>query len=336
MLYCYSYPMLNCYTITGLPMSIRPFPLAGLVGILSAGPLLAEVPLVAADIAPVHSLVARVMDGLGEPDLIVRGGASPHGAALRPSQAQALQEAQVMFWVGPELAPWLGEAAATLAPEARIVALLHAPGTTALEARTEPAFAAAEHGPDHAEEEGEHGGHGDGHGHDGLDPHAWLDPENGAAWLDAIAATLAEVDPENAARYAANAEAGRAEIAAAADRAESLLEAGPERRMVAVHDAYQYFERRFDLPAVGAIALSDASDPSPARVEEVRDLVRDRDVTCILAEPQFNRDLIRTVAEGTEAGTGIVDPLGQAIPTGPDFYPRLIVRIAEEIAGCGG
>ena len=84
-----------------------------------AGTALADVPDVAVDIAPVHSLVARVMEGIGTPDLIVAPGATPHEYSLRPSEAAALQEADLVFWIGPGLTPWLADAISTVAPAPR-------------------------------------------------------------------------------------------------------------------------------------------------------------------------------------------------------------------------
>ncbi len=344
-------------------MSIRLLGLSGLAGLLSSGVALADVPQVAADIVPVHGLVAKVMEGVGEPELIIRQGASPHGYSMRPSDARGVQEADAIFWIGPELAPWMEDAIASLAPDAEVVELLEVDGTKTLEFRTGATFAPHDHGNheghdpgdgpaheehapetghDHAEDDHagqDHAGHAQaggehGHSHEGLDPHAWLDPENARVWLDAIAATLSDLDPENAETYASNAEAGKAEIDAAAGQAAATLEPATDLRFVVFHDAYQYYETRFELSTVGAIELSDASDPSPARIEEVRDTVRDLEVSCIFFEPQFNQALVQTVAEGADVQTGTIDPVGTDIAPGPDFYPQLITTIAEEIASC--
>lgn len=320
-------------------MSIRALALAALPALLLAASAAAGVPRVAADIPPVHSLVARVMAGLGTPELIVQPGATPHGQSLRPSQARALQAAEAVFWVGPALTPWLAEPVASLAADARAVPLLEAPGTRPLPFRDGATFAGHGHG-EAAGRDGDHAGDpapaAPGGAAAGTDPHAWLDPETGKAWLDAIAATLSGIDPANAEAYAANAAQGRAEIDAAAASAAGILAPARDLRFVVFHDAYRYFERRFGLSAAGAIALSDASDPSPARIAEIRDAVRDLGVTCILAEPQFDPGLVRTVAEGADLGTGIVDPLGAGIAPGPDLYPALIRGVAGEIAACGG
>jgi len=296
----------------------------------------ADVPAVAADIAPVHGLVARVMEGVGTPELIVRPGASPHGYALRPSEARALEQSDAVFWIGSALTPWLGRTLDTLAADAETVTLLEAEETRTLSYREGATFGEHAHDHGHDDHDGDADAGEDDHdaAHGDLDPHAWLDPENAKAWLGLIADTLATLDPENAETYRDNAAAGRQEVdAAAAEVRETLDRIGP-LTFVVFHDAYHYFEARFDFEAAGAIALSDATDPSPARVEEVRETVATLGVECVFAEPQFNQTLAGVVLEGTDGRPGTIDPLGIDIPTGPDFYPALLRSIADEIAAC--
>ncbi|WP_068118353.1 zinc ABC transporter substrate-binding protein [Tropicimonas marinistellae] len=327
-----------------------------------AGGANADTPSVAADIPPVHSLVAMVMDGVGSPDLLVQPGASPHGYALRPSEAQALEKADVVFWVGEALEPWLEGSIETLAADATVVELMESEGTTELEFREGATFEKHthdddEHHDDHdedehadgeedhhgeegtAEHEGEdHGheeaGHEDHHDHHGHDPHGWLDPENGRAWLDVIADELSKVDPDNAETYRSNTEAGKARIEAAIDQVIADLAPVQGRDFIVFHDAYQYFENRFDVAAAGSISLGDASDPSPARIKEIRDKVQELGVSCVFSEPQFNPGLVRTVFQGTDAKTGILDPLGTDLDIGPDLYPLLLENLGTNLADC--
>jgi zinc transport system substrate-binding protein len=319
---------------------------------LLAGTASADVPRVAADIAPVHSLVARVMDGVGIPDLILPPGASPHEYSLRPSEAAALQEADLVFWVGADLTPWLEDAIGTLAEDARVTALLEADGIDLLDLREDALFEAhdhdhghaGEHEHDHAEDatadDHDHDDHAhdadghDEHAHGAQDPHAWLSPDNAAIWLNAIAGALSAADPENADAYFANAAAGREEMAALRSEVDGML--GPVRdgRFIVFHDAYQYFESAFEIPAAGAISLSDASEPGPARVAEIQARIRAEGIDCVLAEPQYNPAMVATVLDGTEAATGVLDPLGVGLETGPGLYPDLIRGLARELAGC--
>lgn len=306
---------------------------------LMGGTVLADAPLVAVDIAPVHSLVARVMDGVGSPALIVQPGASPHEYSLRPSEAKALQDAALIFWIGPDLTPWLAEAIETLAPDAAVTTLLEADGTIELEFREDALFEAHDHdahGEDDHEEDGheaEEAGH-EGHDHGAHDPHAWMSPQNAMTWLNVIAGQLSAQDPDNAGAYFANAAAGRIEIEALIGEVNATLDPIRDGKFIVFHDAYQYFETDFDFPAAGAISISDASDPSPARIAEIQDLIVDQGINCVLAEPQFNPGLVATVLDGTEAQTGILDPLGSDLEPGSALYPQLIRNLSTALADC--
>ncbi|GGL59738.1 zinc ABC transporter substrate-binding protein [Wenxinia marina] len=337
-------------------MSRNPLPLS-MVTILLGGAAVADVPRVVADIAPVHALVSRVMQGVGVPDLIVQAGASPHVYNLRPSEAGALQEADLVFWTGPDLTPWLTDALDTLAADATVTALEDVDGTALLQVREGASFEAHEHGAaDHAEHEHGDEDHGEGddhaahedeaqdhdhdhdHGHDqhdhGHDPHAWLSPANAAVWVDEIAAQLAAADPENAAAYAANAAAAREELSALEADIDATLAPVRGRGFIVFHDAYQYFETAFDMPASGAISLSDAAEPGPARIAEIRDRVADAGIDCVLTEPQFNPGLVATVLDGTEVRTAVLDPLGSGLEPGADLYPQMMRDLATALAGC--
>lgn len=321
---------------------------------LFAGTALADVPAVAADIGPVHSLVARVMANVGEPDLIVAPGASPHEYSLRPSEAQALQDAEVVFWTGPELTPWLGDAVKTLASGAEVITLSDLDATKTLPTRESALFEAHDHGdhdPDHEEghdheehveserdqhdhdHEHEHD-HAEGHVHGGTDPHIWLSPANASAWLTVIADTLSAADPDNAEAYAANAAAGREELAALSQEIEGILDPVRGKNFIVFHDAYQYFEDSFGVPASGAVSLSDASDPSPARIAEIQARVAELDVTCVLSEPQYSPGVVAAVMEGSDTQTGVLDPLGSDLAPGPALYPQVLRNLASALADC--
>jgi zinc transport system substrate-binding protein len=352
---------------------------ASTAAILLAGSAFAEVPRVATDIAPVHSLVARVMGDLGTPDMVIAQGASPHGYSLRPSEAAALQEADVVFWIGEDLTPWLEDAIETLAGDATVTTLLEADGVELLPFREGALFEAHDHGhddhdadhhdedkhddhahkeDDHAHDDHDHDTHDDDHGHDeehaheddhdghddhddhaghdhgAHDPHAWLSPEIASIWLNTIAGTLSAADPDNAGTYFANAAAGRAELDALTTEINALLDPVRGQNFIVFHDAYQYFEATFEFPASGAISLSDASDPSPARIAEIQGRVADEGITCVLSEPQFNPNLVATVLDGSAANTAVIDPLGVDIDAGADFYPQLLRNLATSLAGC--
>ena len=291
--------------------------------------VMADVPNVAADIAPVHSLVSRVMDGIGAPKLVVQSGALPHGYRLRPSEAKALQDADLVFWMGEELTPWLDGALKTLASKASITTLMDQEGVILHDFRESVLFEAHDHS-DHDDEK-DHDDHDD---HGGHDPHSWLSPENAKLWLNIIASKLSVSDPENAATYFMNAAAGQTEIEEMITEVSATLKPVQGGKFVVFHDAYQYFENDFDFYASGAISLSDASDPSPARVAKIQKRIRDEGIQCVLAEPQFKRGLVATVLEGSEATASVIDPLGADLKTGPKLYTQLIINMAKTLRNC--
>ena len=301
--------------------------------------VIADVPNVAADIAPIHSLVSRVMDGVGAPKLIVQSGASPHGYRLRPSEAKALQDADHVFWIGEELTPWLNSAIDTLATKASVTTLLDQEGVVLHNFREGALFEAHDHSAhdDDDKDHDDHDDHDDDKDHDdhgSHDPHAWLSPQNAKLWLNIIASKLSVSDPENAATYFMNAAAGQAEIEEMIAEVSATLKPVQGSKFVVFHDAYQYFENDFDFYASGAISLSDASDPSPARIEKIQKRIRDEGIQCVLAEPQFKKGLVATVMEGSEATASVIDPLGAELKTGPKLYTQLIKNMAKALRDC--
>jgi zinc transport system substrate-binding protein len=278
-------------------------------------------PLVAADIPPVHSIVARVMAGAAEPEPIVPPGASPHGYAMRPSEARRLQQADVVVWIGPDLTPWLERPVANLAERAAVVTLMEAEGVDLLAVREHDGV----HDHDHGHE---HGGAG------AADPHVWLDPRNGAAMARAVARALGEADPDNGELYAANAEAFVAEMAALEREIAEWLEAAGDAGFLVFHDAYQYFEARFGLESAAAVAPVDGVDPAAGRVAAIRAAVEAGGIACVFAEPQFEPALLETIAEGTSVRTAVLDPLGAGLKPGPELYPALLQNMAEQLAEC--
>ena len=342
----------------------------------------APAPTVVASIQPLHSLVSAVMEGVGEPELLVRGANSPHDYSMTPADARALSQADLVVWVGESMELVLARPISALAAKAVVLEAMEAEGVEALKGREGGAWEAH---ADHDEHEAE--GHGDAHGaeahkdehaheaedhkdehaheaeahkdehaheaeahkdehaheaeahehehaHGALDGHIWLDPRNAMAIGQAAAEVLARVDPANAARYRSNAESL---IAGLRDLEQELAATlAPVRSMpyIVFHDAYQYFERRFGLNAVGSITISPDRAPGAKRISEIRERLHETGAVCVFAEPQFEPALARTVVEGTETRIGVLDPLGADLAPGPAAYERLLRGLAASLSDC--
>lgn len=328
-----------------------------IVGVSTAANAESEIKVMTS-IKPVHSLVAGVMAGVGEPGLIVEGASTPHAYSLKPSQAAALQNANVVFWIGHDLEAFLEGPIETLSEGARVVELMDAHGLTKLSFREGGAFEAHDHGDhddhddhghdDHAKAE-KHDDHGhDDHGHDDhakaedhddhahgdTDPHVWLDPMNAKALVHEIEEALVAADPAHASAYEANAEALMKRLDALMAEVSSDVEPVKGRGFITFHDAYQYFETRFGLAASGVITVSPEVVPGAARVAEIQAKVKELGATCVFSEPQFEPRIIQVVTEGTDARTGVLDPLGAALDNGPDLYFELIRNMGQSLSGC--
>ncbi|SDU03767.1 zinc ABC transporter substrate-binding protein [Stappia sp. ES.058] len=343
---------------------------ASLLGLSSGMAMGAEMNVVAS-IKPVHALVAGVMKGVGTPELIVEGAASPHSYSLKPSQAAALQEARLVFWIGHDLETFLDKPLDTIAKDGVSVSLFEAPGVTHLAFREnagEDAHAHDEktdrtdgdhahedhhdhdhddhdhdghdhgaehdHGTDEAHEDHAADDHGHGHAHGAEDPHVWLDPDNAKAMTRHIAATLAQADPENAERYRENAADLTARIDLMSQEIADTLAPVRDKRYVVFHDAYQYFEKRFGLSSAGAITVSPEAKPSAARIAEIQHRIEDTGAVCVFSEPQFDPKLVTVAIEGTAARKGSLDPLGNTLADSGTSYLDLMRGMAKEFKDC--
>lgn len=323
--------------------------------VLLSSPAWADAPNVVASIKPVHSLVASIMQGVGEPSLIVEGGASPHTYNMRPSNAAALQDAKVVFWVGHGLEAFLEKPLEALGSDAKVVELGEAPGLEKLKFREGGAFEA------HADEEEGH--EGDGHGadeagHDGhereehtaeqepandhehhhaegdFDMHMWLDPMNAKAMATEIEKALAEADPDNAAAYEANLAKLNQRLDALDKQLAETVASVQDKPFVVFHDAYQYFERRYKVRVAGSITVSPEVLPGAERLSEIRAKIKELGATCVFAEPQFEPKLINVVIEGTPAKSGTLDPEASTLDAGPDLYFQLMENIGASLKSC--
>ena len=299
-----------------------------------------EAPRTVVTIKPIHALVAGVMAGVGEPVLLVSGGASPHMHAMKPSNARALATADLVIWVGPEMESFFIKPAQSIPASVTLLTLIDNASLNRLKVRRSGAWDhhADENDHNHAkhanENDNNHAKFARPPGADEMDAHLWLDPGNGRAIVSLVAKTLSHLDPYNGEAYQANAKRLIAELNNLQTEITKILE--PVRRIpyVVFHDAYQYFEMRFGTNALASISLSPDRSPSARRLYEIRAKIRQSGAVCVFAEPQFAPKLVTTAREGTMAKAGILDPLGAEIPTGAGAYAALLRDLAKSLAAC--
>jgi zinc transport system substrate-binding protein len=276
-------------------------------------------------IKPIHSLVSRVMEGIGKPLLLVDGKASPHSFSLRPSQVHAISKADVFIRVSERLEPFTTKIAGALPRGVELISLIDAPGVKLLEQRSSGSFDEHGHEGDKRERPAASGS---------ADSHIWLDPDNAKAIALYIASVLSARFPEHAMTFKANATRLNADIDALTG--ELAVTTAPLRGkpFVVFHDAYQYFDRRFDLDAVGSITVSPDVQPSARRLIELRNKIRALKATCVFAEPLFQPRLVGVLTEDTDARAGVLDPEGLSLAAGADLYFTLMRNLAASLKAC--
>ena len=319
---------------------------------------------VVASIKPIHSLASYLMDGVGKPDLIVDGYNSPHGFALKPSHAKMLQNADLIFWVGEDLESFLEKPLKSIAKKAEKIELMEIKGLKKLEFRERNIFEGHDdHGHDeHKEDEHKEHGHKedkhDDHGHDEHkeddhkehghkedkhddhhehahgehDPHIWLDPMNAKVILKEMAEHLIENDQENGSTYKANLKKALKDLDKLTKKVKSEL--NKDFKSIVFHDAYQYFEKRFDVNVLGAFTVNTDVLPGAEQLSEIREIIEHDKVSCVFSEPQFNPDIINAVAKDMNIKTGVLDPLGATLTPGKTLYFDLISNMSKSFKSC--
>ena len=299
---------------------------------------------VVTSIKPIHSLASYIMDGVGSPDVIVDGYSSPHSFQLKPSHAKMLENADIIFWIGEGLENFLEKPLDTISKKAKKIEFLEVKGINKLKFREKNIFDEHDHDEhkheedehkheedEHKHEEDEHDGHDD-HGHGEYDPHIWLDPENAKLMVKVITKELSELDSKNASIYEKNSKKALSDLDKLIKKVKK--DTNKDLRFVAFHDAYHYYEDRFGINLLGALTVNPDVLPGAEQLAEIREVIEHEKVNCIFSEPQFNPDIIKSIAKDTGIKTGVLDPLGANLDKGKNLYFDLIKNISTSFKGC--
>lgn len=309
---------------------------------------------VVVSIAPVHSLAAGVMEGVGEPHLLLQGGASAHTYAMKPSDAKRLQNADIIIQVSDGYEVFLQKSLKTLPKTARIITLDKISGITLLPVREGGEFEEHAHDGDHkhGHTHGKTGGHAHGHGdkhtktagsygakdehagHGEHDVHLWFDPGNAQVIVRHLAGIFSQAAPQHAEIFKGNAARMIEKLEVLDAEVRRMSENSKGKPFIVFHDIVQYFEKRYGLSSAGAVTLSPERQPGAKRLAAVRKKISRLGAVCVFAEPQFSPKLIETIIEGTQSKRGILDEIGVGLTPGPDLYFQFIRKNAESLNSC--
>ncbi len=310
-------------------------------------------------IKPLHSLISSVMEGVGKPSLIIEGTNNPHTFVFKPSHAEMIENADIVFWIGEDLEAFMEKPLDSLAKNAKKIAFMDLASIEKLKFREQNIFDDHDdHGHDDHDDHGhkdddhddhddhdghddehdghddhdDHAGHHDGHNHGEFDAHIWLDPANAKEMVLEISHELSELDPSNKSKYEDNASKTIVALDKLIEEVDKSL--SKDISYIVFHDAYQYFEKRFGVIPAGALTLNPDVLPGAKQIADIQDVINDKGIKCIFSEPQYNPKIIETLGNDMNISTGVMDPLGAYIDAGPSMYSDLINGIANSIKDC--
>jgi zinc transport system substrate-binding protein len=275
-------------------------------------------PQVVVTIKPIHALVSGVMEEIGKPLMLLQGFDSPHSYSLRPSQVRQLHAANLVIWVSPSVETFLEKILSTLNGKTQILRLVDMPDLTLLKVRE--------------------GGIWKTHRHSNFDytqdPHIWLDPHNAKVVVQAVAHSLSEIDMKNASHYMANATRLINQLDQLDQELRFQLLPVKDVPFLVFHDAFQYFEHRYQLNAVGSISFSPETRLSVKRLHQLRHHLKKQQVRCVFSEPQLESTLITILIENISVQRGTLDPLGMELASGKEAYFTLLRNLAKSFTQC--
>ena len=276
-----------------------------------------------------HSLVSGVMQGVSRPFLLLNGNISPHSYSLRPSAAENLQKSDLVFWGGEMLEGFLAKPIQSLATNAKFVSLQETEGLKKLLLRAGKEWQKTGPQMDHDNSEKNilkrpYG----------IDPHIWLDPLNAKVITNKIVQILSEMDPLNAQSYQRNGDKYGQRLDLLDQRLKAEMKEISSIPYIVFHDAYQYFERRYQLNSIGFVASHTGYGTSVRKLIEVRKAIKKKKIRCIFSEPQFSPKLVQTVIEGTSVKKGMLDPLGTGLKPGKELYFTLLINLSRSLRKC--
>ena len=272
-------------------------------------------PQVVASFYPLQYVAERVAGEHAEVSNLTAPGVEPHDLELSPRQASRISSASVVFYQ-QGLQPAVDEAISNDRPEHVVDA-----------ADVVDLHQAEEHEED------------DGHGHDGADPHFWLDPTLLAQAADAFTETMVETDAEHASAFRANNETLQAELEQLDESFEAGLADCRTRTIVVSHDAFGYLGERYDLDVHAIAGLSPGAEPSPRHLAELADLIRTDKITTVFSERLASPKLADTLAADLDITTAVLDPIeGLTSDDADDDYLSLMrenLAAIQKANGCG-
>ncbi|UFN70371.1 zinc ABC transporter substrate-binding protein ZnuA [Vibrio alginolyticus] len=264
-------------------------------------------------IKPIQLLVTEITQGVTSPDVLLQSNTSPHDYALRPSDVKKIASADLVIWYGHDLEPFLEK---VVSDRSNTLTISQIPDLDLREFDSE-------HNHDH-----------DGHDHGSHDPHFWLGVSQAQQVAKAVVNQLGSLDPENAAQYQENLKKFETELSQTDLEIKKKLSPVKDKGYFVFHDAYGYFEERYELNQMGHFTVSPDRKPGAKTLIQIRQKLSLGDVACVFSEPQFTPAVVQSVMRGSKVAKGELDPLGSTIEAKPGSYFNFLNNMANNFEQC--
>jgi zinc transport system substrate-binding protein len=279
-----------------------------------------------ASIFPVADLVQQIGGGRWVTLTLIPAGASAHTYEPTPEQVRQLAQAGVFFQIGLRLEFWLEK----LVQASKNPALVNVDLSEGIETVATPSpelpqtpQKGAPHG--HASRRLQSSGeHQHGHEHEGPDAHYWLDPIRMLQVVSRIEQEFTNLDPEYTTLYAEQAQRVRMDLEQLHAEIIQRTEGLPNRRFIALHAAWTYFARRYNLVQAAVVEPFPGREPSPRYLAGLAQLMRREQVQVVVIEPQLSTNAAQALARETGARVGLMDPYGGPGVPGRESYRDLM------------
>jgi len=272
-------------------------------------------------IKPLQQIAAAVQEGAGSPEVLLPPGASPHHYALRPSDVRRVAEADLLYWIGPDMEGFLPK-------------VLTSRSKTTVAVQSLPGMKLRHFGEDSHSHDEDHDDHDHDHRPGSLDAHLWLSSVNARVIAGKMAADLASVDPANADRYTRNLATFTQRLDALDTRIKARVAGVAGKPYFVFHEAFDYFEAEYGLKHTGVFSVASEVQPGAQHVAAMRKRLQEVGKTCVFSEPPLRPRLAETLTAGLPVRLAELDALGGTDPVDAQGYERLLDKLGGDLASC--
>lgn len=260
---------------------------------------------VAATIRPLQAIAQAIMQDHGTVSALISLQDSPHDYALTPGDRLAIEKADLLFWAGPEFEIRLSDVFQANIGRKRVLAATEVPGLTI------------------------HQGN-DGRG----DPHFWLNTHNALLIAHELVGYLSEIEPNHGRSFQSGYRDFERQISKLEKTIDESLSPFADVPFLVFHDAFQYFEKQFNLTA-GEVLLRDPEIlPSMRELLTIRHRVQRLPANCVLMDRRANKELVSTIFANDAPSLEIVDLFGFQVKDSAKAYLDIASGVADSFHAC--